>query len=925
MPDLTLQNRPFFSFLRLISLLLITAGLTAGLVAGYRLVSATNTASPPEQPSPLHPDYPLLDSDGINVLESGKSVSTIQTCGACHDAEFITQHSYHASAGLNDLVPSGQAASGRPWDISPGFFGTWNAIEYRYLSPAEDQTIDLTTPAWIQVYGIRHVGGGPAVYNREGIRLTEMEYQADSLETNIVDPQTGELVPWNWEESGVVEMNCFLCHIPEPDNQARIAELQAGRFRWANTATLGATDLIQRSTEGFQWNESAFTDQGEVNQENLGIQDPRNENCGLCHGLVHDEVEDPLVTTGCSPERWSTITTGQIISPQKMADTGMNLENKEELDRSWDVHAERLLDCTDCHYSLNNPLYYRESESTRPPHLSFDPRRIEIGQYLLKPLHQFARGNSAQSQVAPQLKDTMRNCQSCHSVEDTHTWLPYKQKHLETLSCETCHIPKIYSSANRQHDWTVLDEEGNALKECRGVAGEEISIGSLLTGYQPVLLPMGEENTRLQPFNLITTWYWVQGDPPRPVHLDTLQKAYLEDGTYHPGVLARFDANHDQQLDKTELRLDKPEKVAFLKLRLEQLGVSNPRIAGEVQPYSINHTVAASDWALRDCKACHSRDSRLNQPIPLSSYTPAGIAPQFIRGTGVSFSGELTRDDSGTLYYQPQTGPEDIYVLGLDNVPWVDLMGTLLFFGVLLGVIGHGGLRVYAARMQTEEASAHTTTEEVYMYGIYERLWHWLQTAVILLLLVTGLIIHRPDTFGIFSFRGVVIVHNVMAAILIVNAGLSLFYHLATGEIQQYIPHPQGFFDRSISQAVYYVQGIFKGREHPFEKTPQKKLNPLQQITYFGLLNILLPLQIITGALMWGAQRWPELASNLGGLPFLAPFHTLIAWLFAAFILLHVYLTTTGHTPLASLRAMILGWEEVQPPQSESQKPESDL
>ena len=187
------------------------------------------------------------------------------------------------------------------------------------------------------------------------------------------------------------------------------------------------------------------------------------------------------------------------------------------------------------------------------------------------------------------------------------------------------------------------------------------------------------------------------------------------------------------------------------------------------------------------------------------------------------------------------------------------------------------------------------------------------------------MIIHRPDTFGIFSFRGVVIVHNVMAAILIVNAGLSLFYHLATGEIQQYIPHPQGFFDRSISQAVYYVQGIFKGREHPFEKTPQKKLNPLQQITYFGLLNILLPLQIITGALMWGAQRWPELASNLGGLPFLAPFHTLIAWLFAAFILLHVYLTTTGHTPLASLRAMILGWEEVQPPQSESQKPESDL
>ena len=57
------------------------------------------------------------------------------------------------------------------------------------------------------------------------------------------------------------------------------------------------------------------------------------------------------------------------------------------------------------------------------------------------------------------------------------------------------------------------------------------------------------------------------------------------------------------------------------------------------------------------------------------------------------------------------------------------------------------------------------------------------------------------------------------------------------------------------------VQGIFKGEHHPFEKTPEKKLNPLQQVTYFGLLNVLLPLQGITGILMWGVQRWPSLAN----------------------------------------------------------------
>ena len=63
---------------------------------------------------------------------------------------------------------------------------------------------------------------------------------------------------------------------------------------------------------------------------------------------------------------------------------------------------------------------------------------------------------------------------------------------------------------------------------------------------------------------------------------------------------------------------------------------------------------------------------------------------------------------------------------------------------------------------------------------------------------------------------------------------------------------------------------------------------------------------------MWGRQSWPEAAAQVGGLPFLAPFHTIIAWLFASFIVMHVYLTTTGHTATASIKAMIMGWDEVE-------------
>ena len=38
----------------------------------------------------------------------------------------------------------------------------------------------------------------------------------------------------------------------------------------------------------------------------------------------------------------------------------------------------------------------------------------------------------------------------------------------------------------------------------------------------------------------------------------------------------------------------------------------------------------------------------------------------------------------------------------------------------------------------------------------------------------------------------------------------------------------------------------------------------------------------------------------------------LLAWLFASFILGHIYMATTGATPLEALRGMVTGYEEVE-------------
>ena len=154
---------------------------------------------------------------------------------------------------------------------------------------------------------------------------------------------------------------------------------------------------------------------------------------------------------------------------------------------------------------------------------------------------------------------------------------------------------------------------------------------------------------------------------------------------------------------------------------------------------------------------------------------------------------------------------------------------------------GYSGPRDNSHHFQPASQTSKGEVHKVYMYDSYERLWHWLQTAAIVILLFTGLVIHRPDLFGAFSFRNMVYVHNIIWMLLAINAALSLFYHLASGRIKQFIPRPYGFFDEAIIQAKYYIKGIFKHEPHPFEKTPEKKMNPLQQVTYFGILNVLLP------------------------------------------------------------------------------------
>lgn len=196
-------------------------------------------------------------------------------------------------------------------------------------------------------------------------------------------------------------------------------------------------------------------------------------------------------------------------------------------------------------------------------------------------------------------------------------------------------------------------------------------------------------------------------------------------------------------------------------------------------------------------------------------------------------------------------------------------------------------------------------TQRVYLFKVFERLWHWSQAALIIFMLLTGFEIH--GTYTVFGFEKAVDYHVVAAWTLVGVWVFAIFWHLTTGEWRQYIPT----FDRVVAISNYYASGIFKGEPHPFKPTTQQKHNPLQRLTYLAILTLLSPLIWVTGWLYLFYADWAKWGISNLQLEWVAVGHTIGAFLMLAFLISHVYLITTGHKITSQVKAMITGWEEL--------------
>ncbi len=652
---------------------------------------------------------------------------------------------------------------------------------------------------------------------------------------------------------------------------------------------------------------AALDAEGRVRREGIHIASPRDDNCATCHQVVHsgpdplripDDFETPVAGRGAPS---FTRNTGSIFSGQTPAASFLNLRDKARQAYPWDVHAQRFVRCVDCHYAPNDPMRGDERRA-RLDFVAHDPRRIALSEFLHRPDHRMAAAT----------------CRTCHDPLRAHAFLPYRERHLAVLDCRACHIPRTSGPAARTIDETVVLSDGAPVVTYRGVSrGEGVSLNAaFMAGYEPLLLlrPGGSPDARqLAPFNAIDRWFWTSAVDGRPVPAEIVRQAFLVQGHYAPAVVAAFDADHDGVVRAGELRLDSPAKAELVGSRLAALGVREPVVGHVVSLVPLDHGVMSGAQVQRDCVSCHARDSRLRGRLALADWTPSGAPP----AGRVAIEG-ASRVDAAALGAKGDSSwieagiPDDapVFVLGHSRRAWVGRLGFALFLAVVVAVSVHAAFRALSRR---PHAAPVAPLKRVYLYSLYERGWHWLMAMSIVALMFTGLQIEFVGARGMLPFPLAVAVHNFFAVVLTVNAFLSLFYHLTTSAIRQFIPAKAGLAQRVVAQAEYYARGIFLGQPQPTPQSAARKLNPLQQLTYLALLNVLFPVQVVTGILVWGVAHAPRLADAIGGLSVIAPVHDLGAWLFLAFFVLHVYLTTTGHTVLSHVASMLHGYGDVEP------------
>ena len=353
-----------------------------------------------------------LDGNPL-TLESRIPYSPKKTCGSCHNYNQIT-NAYHFQQGRTDgtgkIVVSDTFDPKYHWSLSSGMYGRYlvASMDLSQLAKKINQQpseIDKSSFYFVQNCGACHPGGGWGEYDRKGNLYYNEESKKFGYEVSGDNPLLdGDYSPFSngnpnygasWDQSGVSEGDCLICHLKGYQWKERGATLRGKFFKYGPTVGAGWADMkVSQDEPGNSKVDEVMVNYAEKDAadfENLHLQivrKPPDENCWSCHAAADGR------RTG---RQW----------------------NSER-----DIHKAKGLDCISCHPSDKE--------------------------------HNFANGDTLQQTVRNDLNNSMHSCEDCHykgrDKRASRYKHPFSPRHLKLIACQTCHIPFRAAAADLVYD-----------------------------------------------------------------------------------------------------------------------------------------------------------------------------------------------------------------------------------------------------------------------------------------------------------------------------------------------------------------------------------------------------------------------------------------------------------------------------------------
>ncbi len=200
--------------------------------------------------------------------------------------------------------------------------------------------------------------------------------------------------------------------------------------------------------------------------------------------------------------------------------------------------------------------------------------------------------------------------------------------------------------------------------------------------------------------------------------------------------------------------------------------------------------------------------------------------------------------------------------------------------------------------------------KRTYLHPLLLRAWHWSNALIVVLLLITGIQLRMTGIPDLPLHSKALFIHRYAGWAMAVSCLLWFVCGLASGHLRRHYVPKRRDIKGIFSQVKFYVWSIFKQEENPFQPSTDEKFNPLQRLAYGAIMFVFTPLLVITGLLFSDIVVIRDHILLWNIVKPIEAMHVIGAYLFALYLIVHIYMATLGRTALSHIKAMIVGYEE---------------